>query len=369
MKPVRVGVIGCGMISGIYLKNCTRMFPNLEVVACADIVPELAQRRAEEYGVPRACSVDELLADPAIEAVLNLTVPFVHAEVNLRALEAGKHVYAEKPFALTMDDADRVLELAQSLHLRVGCAPDIFLGGGLQTCRALIDSGAIGTPYAANGLILMGNLYDGMHPNFETYFKFGWDPLFDMAPYYLTALTFLLGPVRRVSGSVSQVHHEITVTNPQSPRYGATVPVPAPQNAAATLEFANGALAALQAAKESFGYTPRLEIYGTDGILYANDPNMFGGTLRIKRADGSIEEIAPTHGYTDNSRGLGLSDLAQAVRSGRPHRASGDLARHVLEITLGVFESARTGRHIEISVPRTLPAPMPPGLANGQLDE
>jgi predicted dehydrogenase len=214
----------------------------------------------------------------------------------------------------------------------------------------------------------MGNLYDGTHPRFDSYLQLGWDPLFDMAPYYLTALVFLLGPVRRVTGSTSQLRHTVTVANPDSPRYGETVPVAAPQNAAATLDFASGAIGTLQAAKESFGYTPRLEIYGTEGILYAPDPNMFGGSIRIKRRDGTIEEVAPTHGYTENSRGIGLADLARAIRSGRPHRASGDLARHVLEITLGVFEASNVGRHIAIGAPHALPARLPGGLQDGQLD-
>jgi predicted dehydrogenase len=232
----------------------------------------------------------------------------------------------------------------------------------------LIDAGAIGTPYAANGLILMGNAYDGMHPRFDTYLKLGWDPLFDMAPYYLTALVFLLGPVQRVSGTTSQVRQEVTVTNPQSPRYGETVPVTAPQHASALLDFAGGATAALQVAKESFGYTPRLEIYGTEGILYAPDPNMFSGPIRITRMDGTTEEIASTYGYNENSRGIGLADMAVGMRSGRPHRASGDLARHVIEITLGIFESSRVGQRIEIAAPHALPTRLPHGLADGQLD-
>jgi predicted dehydrogenase len=356
------------MISDIYLKNCTQTFENLEVAACADLDLDLARRRAQEYGIPRACTVEELLADPTVEAVLNLTAPAAHTAVNLQALQAGKHVYAEKPFALTMTDADRVLESARAKSLRFGCAPDTFLGGGLQTCRALIDDGAIGTPYAASGLILMGNAFDGMHPRFDSYFQLGWDPLFDMAPYYLTALVFLLGPVRRVSGSTAQVRREITVTNPQSPRYRETVPVTAPQNAAATLDFASGALATLQAAKESFGYTPRLEVYGTEGILYAPDPNMFGGAIRIKRPDGTVEEVPAAYGFTENSRGLGLADMARSIRTGRPHRASGDLARHVLEITLAVFESSRAGRHIPVGAPQALPARLPAGLQTGLLD-
>ncbi len=359
MKPVRVGVIGCGMISEIYLQNCTQMFDSLQVVACADLQPELARRRAEQFNIPQASTVDALLANSDVDLVLNLTVPTAHTAINLQALEAGKHVYAEKPFALTQADADRVLALANERGLRVGIAPDTFLGGGLQTCRALIDAGAIGTPYAANGLILMGNAFDAMHPRFDTYFQQGWDPLFDMAPYYLTALVFLLGPVQRVSGSATQLRRTITVTNPQSSRYGETVPVTAAQNAAATLDFASGAVAVLQAAKESFGYTPRLEIYGTEGILYAPDPNAFGGPIRIKRVDGSVEELPITYGYTANSRGIGIADMARAIREGGPHRASGDLGGHVLEITLGVLESSSSGRHIAMCPFHAQPTPLP----------
>jgi predicted dehydrogenase len=367
MKKMPIGVLGCGQISGIYLQNCTQGFGILEVAACADLVPELAVQRAAEYGIPRACSVEELLADPAIELVLNLTSPQVHTEVNRRILSAGKHVYTEKPFALTRADADAVLGQARASGLRVGCAPDTFLGAGLQTCRKLLDDGAIGTPYAASGLILMGSVWDGMHPNAPYYLQLGWDPLFDMAPYYLTALVFLLGPVRRVTGSTAQLRREITLRNPQSPRFGEAVPVGAPMNAAATLDFTSGAIATLQAAKESFGYTPRLEIYGTEGILYAPDPNMFGGAIQIRRPDGTLDEVPYTHGFAENSRGVGVADMAYAIRAERPHRASGSLASHVIDITLGVFEAARSGQHVAIEPPAELPAPLPPGLAGNPL--
>lgn len=367
MQKVKVGVIGCGQISGIYLKNCSQTFKNLEVAACADLVPELARKRVEEYPIGRACTVEELLADPEIEIVVDLTVPWAHPEVNRTILQAGKHVYTEKPFALTAADADQVLDLARAQGLRVGCAPDTFLGGGLQTCRKVIDEGAIGIPYAASGLILMGTAYDGMRPNFQSYLQLGWDPLFDMAPYYLTAMVNLLGPVRKVTGFTNQVHRTITITNPQSPHYGESVPVAAPMNTAATLEFASGAVATLQAAKESFGYTPRLEIYGTEGILYANDPNMFGGALHIKRPDGSTHEVAYSHGYSENSRGIGIADMAYAIRSGRPHRANEALARHVIDITLGIFESAQTERHVTLTTHYDRPAPLPLGLEHGEL--
>ncbi|HEU5103082.1 MAG TPA: Gfo/Idh/MocA family oxidoreductase [Roseiflexaceae bacterium] len=367
MNNLPVGVLGCGQISSIYLQNCSQGFGILEVAAVADLLPELARKRAEEFQIARACTVDELLADPAIEIILNLTSPQVHAEVNSRILRAGKHVYTEKPFALTREDADAVFELGRAKGLRVGCAPDTFLGAGLQTCRKLIDEGAIGTPYAASALILMGNVYDGMHPNAQYYLQLGWDPLFDMAPYYLTALVTLLGPARRVAGSTTQVRHEITMRNPESPRYGQTVPVAAPMNAAATLDFESGVIATLQAAKESFGYTPRLEIYGTEGILFAPDPNTFGGAIRIQRPDGSVTEIPYSHGFSENSRGLGVADMAYAIRSGRPHRASEELASHVLDITLGIFESSRAERHMAIHSRCERPAPLPAGLMGNPL--
>ncbi|MEZ4714040.1 MAG: Gfo/Idh/MocA family oxidoreductase [Caldilineaceae bacterium] len=369
MNKVKVGVIGCGMISGIYLKNCAQTFEILEVAACADLVPELAQKQAAEFGIARAYSVEELLADPEIEIVVDLTVPWAHAQVNRDILQTGKHVYTEKPFALNAADADGVLHLAQLQGLRVGCAPDTVLGGGLQTCRKLIDDGAIGIPYAASGLILMRGPYDTSRPNFQSYLQLGWDPLFDMAPYYLTALVNLLGPVRKVTGFTGNVRSTITVDNPDSPRHGETVPVAAPLNTAATLEFANGAIGTLQAAKEAFGYTPRLEIYGTEGILYATDPNMFGGTIQIKRPDGSMEEMPYSHGYSENSRGIGIADMAYAIRSGRPHRANGEVARHVIDITLGIFESAKSERHVTLTTSCERPAPLPVGLVHGQLDQ
>jgi len=369
MRKAQVGVIGCGHISGIYLENCTRTFDILEVAACADLMPELARKRAEEYHIPQACTVEELLANPEIEIVLDLTSPQAHTPVNMQAVRAGKHVYTEKPFALTAEDADGLLQLAREKNLRVGSAPDTFLGGGLQTCRKLIDDGAIGTPYEANGLILMSPMYAAQGPGFESYMQFGWDPLFDMAPYYLTAMIFLLGPVRRVTGSTGQVHREITVTNPDSPRYGETVPLTAPMNASATLDFESGVIAGLQVAKESFGYTPRFEIYGTEGILYGPDPNAFGGPIRIRQRSGEIIDVSPSFGFTENSRGIGVADMAYAIRSGRPHRASGELARHVIDITLGIFEASSTGRHVATSTRCERPAPLPLGLPHNQLDE
>jgi len=369
MRKTVVGVIGTGQISGIYLNNMTQTFDAaIEVKAVADQVPELAAKRAEQFGIANAWTVDRLLADPDIEIVLNLTAPAAHADINRRALLAGKHVYAEKPFALTREDAEEVLGLAERQGLLVGCAPDTILGAGLQTCRKLIDEGWIGTPYSANGTIIMGNASDGMHPNFRNFFNFGGDPIMDMAPYYLSALVFLLGPVSRVSGTAQQLRREITVLNPKSPAYGEKVAIPAPTNVSAVLDFASGAVGSLQAAKESFGYLPRLEIFGTEGNLIANDPNFFGGRVAIQFRNGETKEFPLSHGYAEDSRGIGLADMAYAIRHGRPHRASGALARHVLDISLGIFQSSKEGRHVPIGSAVERPAPLPLGLKHNRLD-
>ncbi|QAY66976.1 Gfo/Idh/MocA family protein [Paenibacillus protaetiae] len=369
MHKVTVGVIGAGHISGIYLKNLTETFNGVvNVKAVADLVPELARSRAEQFGVPNAWTVEELLADPEIEIVLNLTAPAAHAPVNLQALHAGKHVYTEKPFALTREDADEVLALAEAKGLRVGCAPDTFFGAGLQTCRKLIDDGWIGTPYSANGTIIMGSATSGMHPNFRNFLKLGGDPVMDMAPYFLTALVFLLGPVRRVTGSAQQLKQEVTILNPKSPSYGAKVPVEAPTNVSAVFDFQSGAVGSLQAAKESFGYRPSLEIFGTEGNLIVPDPNFFSGPIWVEFPNGNKKEVPFTHNYTEDSRGIGVADMAYAIRSERPHRASGQLARHVLDISLGLFESSNEGRHIELNPAVSRPEPLPLGLKYNRLD-
>ncbi|MFC0331074.1 Gfo/Idh/MocA family protein [Paenibacillus sepulcri] len=369
MRKIKAGVIGAGVISNIYLKNLTGMFSNIvEVKAVADLVQELARKRADEYNIPHVYTVDELLADSEIEIVLNLTAPVAHAPLNLRALEAGKHVYTEKPFALNREDADQVLALAQQKGLLVGCAPDTFLGAGIQTCIKLIDDGWIGTPYSANGTIIMGNSSGGMHPNFQNFLKLGGDPIMDMGPYYLTALIALLGPVRRVTGSAQQLNGEITILNPQSHAFGQTFPLEAPTNVHAVLDFASGAVASLQAAKESFGYSPRLEVFGTEGNLIVPDPNFFGGAVFIKFPSGETKEIPHSHAYAEEGRGMGVADMAYAIQSGRANRASGQLARHVLDISLGIFEASSSEKHVHLQSTVDRPKPLPLGLKYNTLD-
>ncbi len=365
MDPVKVGLVGCGNISSIYFQNCLR-FPILKLVACADLIPERAQARAQEFGV-EARSVEGILADPEIEVVLNLTIPKAHAEVALQALEAGKSAYNEKPLAITREDGRRMLELARANGVRVGCAPDTFLGAGIQTCRKLIDDGWIGEPVAATAFMTCHG-HESWHPDPEFYYKVGGGPMFDMGPYYLTALVSLLGPVRRVTGEARITFPERVITS--RPKYGTVIKVDVPTHVAGVLEFASGAIGTIITSFDVWhAELPRIEVYGSEGTLSVPDPNGFGGPVRLRRA-GAEEwsEIPLSHGYSENSRGLGVADMAYGLRSGRPHRASGELAYHVLDIMHAFHDAACEGRHVTLESTCTRPAPLPMGLAPWTLD-
>jgi predicted dehydrogenase len=367
-KPtIGVGVVGCGVISGIYLENCAA-FEILDVVACADLELERAQAKAAQYGVPKACGVAELLADPAIDIVINLTIPRAHAEVALAAVRAGKSVYNEKPLAVTRADARQILEEARAAGVLVGCAPDTFLGAGLQTCRKLLDEGAIGAPVAATAFMLCHG-HEGWHPDPDFYYQAGGGPMFDMGPYYLTALTSLLGAVRRVTGSARISFPERTITS--QPKYGATITVNTPTHVAGVLDFASGAIGTIVTSFDVWSAeVPLIEIYGSEGTLSVPDPNTFGGPVRLRRP-GAREwsEVASEHGYARNSRGIGVADMAYALRSGRPHRASGELAFHVLDIMHAFHDASREGRHIDLESTYERPVPLPPSVAEWTLDE
>ncbi|ABU60421.1 Gfo/Idh/MocA family protein [Roseiflexus castenholzii] len=366
ITPANVGIIGCGNISGIYLEN-SRMFDALNVVAVADIDPDRAQARAAEYNVPKACSVEELLADPDIEIVINLTTPDAHGPVALAALNAGKHVYNEKPLAVTRDEARALLDLAERKGLRVGCAPDTFLGGGLQTCRKLIDDGWIGEPIGATAF-MMSHGPESWHPNPTFFYQPGGGPMFDMGPYYLTALCVLLGPVRRVTGSARISFAERTVTGERN--YGATIPVNTPTHVAGVLDFASGAVATIITSFDVWSsQLPRIEIYGSHGTLSVPDPNTFDGPVLLRRAGAREWSSIPlSHGFTRNSRGIGVADMATAIRTDRPHRASGELAYHVLDIMHAIHDASREERHILLRSAMTRPKPLPLGLGERGVD-
>ena len=367
MEKVKVGVIGCGNISGIYFKNLTNMFDITEVSACADIVPERAEKKAEEYNIPKACSVRELLADPEIRIVANLTTPGTHAEINLAALEAGKNVYVEKPLAIAREDGLKTITLAKEKGLLVGCAPDTFLGGGLQTCRKLIDDGWIGEPVAATAFMVCHG-HESWHPDPEFYYQTGGGPMFDMGPYYLTALISLMGPVSRVTGSAKITFPERQITS--EPKYGKTIHVEVPTHVAGILDFANGATATIITSFDVWhSQLPRMEIYGSQGTLVVPDPNTFGGPILLRRhAQDGWTEIPLAFGYSENSRGIGVADLACSILSGRKHKANGEMAYHVLDIMHGFHDASREGKHYAVSSTCEQPAGFPLGLSPRTLD-
>lgn len=367
MDTLAVGIIGCGKISDTYIR-AIRSFPLLELRAVADIVPQRAETKALEHGVLRGVSVEELLADPAIEMVVNLTVPTAHASVGRAALAAGKHVYSEKPLATDREEGRALLDAARKAGLRVGCAPDTFLGGGLQTCRKLVDEGAIGDVIGISAFFAKRGL-EAWHPNPAFFFKPGGGPLFDMGPYYLTALVSLVGPVRALS-AIASVPFAERVVPEGMPLAGERIAVETPTHLASLLEFESGASGPMITSFDVwYSELPRIELYGSEGSLVVPDPNTFGGPVRLHRPGEGTSDVLLPFGYTDDYRGIGAADMAYALRSGRPHRASGELAFHVLDVMETVFESAEAGRRLEVESRAERPRPLPMGLVEGEIDD
>lgn len=366
MQKVNVGVIGCGNISSIYLE-VGQTFETMQIVAVADLVAERAQAQAAKFNIPRVCTVAEMLADPDIQIVINLTTPGAHAGLAMQVVEAGKSVYNEKPLTIRREDGLALLDAAEKHGVRVGGAPDTFLGGGLQTCRKLIDDGWIGEPVAATAFMLCHG-HESWHPAPEFYYQVGGGPMFDMGPYYLTALVSLMGPVQRVTGSTRATFAERTITS--QPQYGKVIPVEVPTHVAGVLDFANGAIATIVTSFDVWSADVHpIEIYGTQGTLSVPDPNGFGGPVRVRRAGASTWSDVPlTHGYTKNSRSLGVADMAAALQFGRPHRASGTMAYHVLDIMHAIHDAAQAGQHVRMQSTCARPAPLPLGLRDGQID-
>jgi predicted dehydrogenase len=356
---VGVGVIGCGVISGAYLK-AVRHFPILSVRAVADLNREAAAATAAEFGT-EAVSVEDLLADPAIEIVINLTIPKAHKAVSLQVLRAGKHVHSEKPLGITFAEGREVMEVAEAAGLRVGCAPDTFLGGAHQACRKLLDDGAIGTPIGGTAFFLNPG-HERWHPAPAFYYQVGGGPVLDMGPYYITDLVNLLGPVEEVSAMVATPRSERIVTS--EPLKGARIPVEVPTHAAATLRFVSGPVVqvAFSFDVQAHGHVP-LEIYGTGGSMVVPDPNWFGGEVRILTPGEDWSVVDHGRAYADdNYRVIGVAARAHAIREERPHRASGGLALHVLEVMEAFALSSDTGRSVAMQT-----RPHRPALLEGSL--
>jgi predicted dehydrogenase len=364
---IKVGVIGCGNISRTYLEQL-QTFDILEVKAVADIIPTRSQAKAEEHHIPFVFTDEELLADPEIEIVINLTPPIVHAEIGLMAVEAGKSVYGEKPITVHRQDAAKILKIAGERGLRVGNAPDTFLGAGLQTCRKLIDEGAIGQPIGATAF-MMGRGPEGWHPDPAFFYKVGGGPMFDMGPYYVTALVSLLGPVRRVTGATRISFPEREIGS--EPYMGTKIVVDIPTHVSGLLEFASGPVASIITSFDVWkSNLPRIEIYGSEGTLSVPDPNTFGGPVILwKRDKKEGQEIPLLPLREKNSRSLGVADMAHAMRSGRAHRANGKMAYHVLDIMQTIHDASEQGKHIEMASTCQRPSPMKLGLPPSLLDD
>jgi predicted dehydrogenase len=339
---VGVGVIGAGVISTQYLQNLTS-FPDLDVRFIADIDQSRAQAQAAAFGIRGFGSVAHLLADDDIEIVVNITIPAVHVEVALQVLGAGKHVWSEKPFALTRVRGKQLLDAAQAAGLRAASAPDTFLGAGLQSARRLVEEGEIGAPLTALTLVQNPGP-EAWHPNPDFLFQAGAGPLFDLGPYYLTALVQFFGPIARVSASTSTARPSRTIGS--GPRAGESFGVSVPTHVGALYEFAGG-----QSAESIFSFDSKIgrtqfEITGVDGSMVVPDPNYFDGDISVHRSGDEISTW-PAKGTT-TSRGIGVVELARAIRAGRPERASGELGYHVLDVMVATIESGQRHETIEI---------------------
>ena len=356
-----VAIVGCGVISPAYAHTLNQL-EFIDLVACADAMPERAAQLAEAHGIPRALSFDEVLASPDIETVVNLTPPLMHAAVTGAVLDSGKAVFSEKPLGVDFAEGRTLVARADELGLRLGCAPDTFLGVGFQTCRDVIEQGLIGEPVGANAFML-GSGPESWHPNPDLFYQRGAGPMLDMGPYYLTALVSLLGPARRVTGSARITHAQRTITS--KPRHGKRVDVEVPTHVATVIDFASGPVATLVTSFDVQASRYRnIEIYGTEATLSVPNPNTFDGPVMIRGvADQSWTEIELRRPYLPQQRGIGLADMIWATRSGRAHRASSALALHVLELMTASITASAEGRHVELETTcepaKTLPADLP----------
>lgn len=374
-EKIRVGVVGVGNISTQYLKNAPN-FAAMQIVALSDLDMERARARATEFNIPRACTVDELMKDKTIDAVLNLTIPKAHLEVAMQAIESGKHTFAEKPLGIDVAEGRRVIEAAAKKKLRIGCAPDTFMGAGIQTARKVIDDGAIGRPVAFTAFMMCRG-HESWHPSPEFYYEVGGGPMFDMGPYYLTALLNMFGPIKRISGMASIAIPQRTITHKNKegqpgPKFGTKIDVETPDHICGTIEFASGVMGTIVTtfATRFATYDGKqpITVYGTDGTLKVPDPNGFDGLVHIRRegeADWSEVPHAFPKGY---GRAVGLADMCSAIQHNRPHRASGEQAFAVLEAMAGFLESSKTGKTVVPTTKYERSAPMRSDLPFGVLD-
>lgn len=372
MKKTGIGIVGCGMISGAYFKAAQR-FRNITVVGCCDTIADKAEEKAAEFNC-RAMSLEELINHPEVEIVLNLTPPREHCKVLTMALNAGKHAYTEKPFGVDADEVNAVCELAAAKGLRLGCAPDTFLGGGLQTARKLIDDNWIGKVLSGTAIVQGRGPEKWGHAPF--FYDKGAGPMLDLGPYYVTALVSILGAAKSVTAVTAKGSEYRTFGDTVAVQYQDKYkpfdryPVNVDTHQTGIIEFASGAVITMIASFDVFKHKHNpIELYGSEGSLIVPDPNTFGGDVKVFRPGMEDFQIVPKPFiYTENSRSIGIADMAKAIVDGRPHRASCELARHVIEIMFAFERSGIEGRKIAIKSSCERPAPLPLGLSDGELD-
>lgn len=375
-RTIRVGAVGCGHIAATYFRNL-RMFPAIELVACSDLDPEAARRRAAQFDL-EALPTAQLLRREDIELILNLTPPAAHAEVSLAAIDAGKHVFSEKPLAVSMDDGIRIAAAARARGVRVGAAPDTFLGPIIQLPRRLLDQATLG-PVICGSAACLSHGMEHWHPNPAFFYQPGGGPVLDMGPYYLTALVALLGPIRRVTAHGCSAFQQRVVTA-DGPMRGRAVRVDTLTTVNALLSFVQGAEIALLTSWDVWNHSlPPIELHGSQASLRLPDPDLFGGVLQMARGRGAFVPIdtadepfgQPNGRERDpqaaDYRGLGVAEMVSAIASQRPHRCSGELALHVLAVMLGILHSAESGRGVNIGLSCEPPAPLAPDEARALL--
>ncbi len=366
LKSKKLGIIGCGNISKAYI-NAMQIFPVLDIIACADINVEAAQKAAQAWGI-EALSIDDLLTRADIDIILNLTIPQAHASVSLQALNAGKHVHLEKPLALDRAEGQSVINTAKALGLRVSCAPDTFLGAGIQTARKYIDEGAIGRVVAGTAFMMCPG-HESWHPNPSFYYEKGGGPVFDMAPYYLTALVNLLGPIQQVIATTAITYPTRTITS--EPRNGEVISVEVPTHVSGNLIFENGAMITMVMSFDVHRHsTHPIELHGEAGSMQVPDPNTFGGQVKISKSRHDDWHEQPlVNDYTENMRGIGAADLAFSLMNEREHRCHSDMAFHVLDVMQALHESSDLGKAIMIESSCERPAALPLGVKDGNLGD
>ncbi|MEG0270773.1 MAG: Gfo/Idh/MocA family oxidoreductase [Clostridia bacterium] len=368
MKKICVAMIGVGCISGIYLENLTKTFREVELLGVCDLVRERAEAAREKYGIPKLYeTMHDAFADPQVDIVLNLTRPYEHFEVSKAALLAGKHVYSEKPLAASLEEGITLTKLAQEKGCMLGGAPDTFLGAGIQTCRKLIDSGMIGTPIGS-ACFMICHGHESWHPDPDFYYQYGGGPMMDMGPYYLTALLNLMGGFDRVMSASRITFPERLITS--APLAGTPINVQVNTYVAGTICFQSGAIGTIFTTFDvHYKQQARFEIYGSEGTLVVPDPNCFGGPIVLYRPEEAEPCTIPLmFDYAENSRGLGLADMAKALASGRPARADYTQTFHVLDAITGFERSAKSGQWVKMSTEYQRKAPMVKGKLLGELD-